>query len=250
MTTTENEVPILTDAIALLCPAAVTNMIYIADDRLYDRAHREFMEATDVDVRQVRDAHRRALVESLFEEWLSYDRTMGDGADAPTPFGLVMECLHGTGDIDDRQLAVLRDIDRTNIASLFWVRQASAADRRIVLEDLVHGNVYKVRDAPIAAEWDGATGGAMIVRIAKAHGVWRLLSPPVVAIRGTADGSLRADLLADARAFHPHYLDLLRAVLAGDSHGLFSRHDARSGGSRGCPRFRPWRRRGCGSRRP
>lgn len=217
---------------SILCPADVADMIYIVDDRLYNRAHQEFLKATDVDSRRLRDAQSRAFVESLFAEWLTYEKEIEDRGMRATPFRMISECLRENGDIDGRQLGDLREIDRTNIASCFWIREANAASRRLVLEDLVHDDVYEVRNAPIAAEWDGTSGGAMIARIARARGTWRLVSPPVASLRGPSDGTLLDGLRADAHAYHPHYLDLLRAVL-GDGIGGWCKAGAFAGGMGG-----------------
>lgn len=89
--------------------------------------------------------------------------------------------------IGTREIRVFRELDDTNFASMFWIRDASAVKGRLTVEDIIHGGVYEVADVHAASQYDGAHGGMIVNRIAHVRGVWRSCSIPIYEARRPDD---------------------------------------------------------------
>ena len=100
----------------------------------------------------------------------------------------------GRRELDTRAVSDLREVDATNFASMFWVRESNASTGHMTLEDLVHGGEYDVACAPLAAQYDGARGGMIVNRIAKVREAWRPCGIPVHEARRPDDAETREDL--------------------------------------------------------
>ena len=70
-----------------------------------------------------------------------------------SPFLALAEFMHDSDSwIGSREIRDFRELDDTNFASMFWIRDASAVTGRIILEDMIHGGAYEVADPHAAAQ--------------------------------------------------------------------------------------------------
>lgn len=131
-------------------------------------------------------------IEWWFWDWFAYDCAVsgigltgnesedlrielqyGPGAGI-SPFLALAEFMYDKDErIGTREIRDFRELDDTNFASMFWIRDASAVKGRLTVEDIIHGGVYEVADVHAASQYDGAHGGMIVNRIAHVRGVWR-----------------------------------------------------------------------------
>ena len=134
-------------------------------------------------------------IEWWFWDWFAYDCAVsgigltgnesedlrielqyGPGAGI-SPFLALAEFMYDKDErIGTREIRDFRELDDTNFASMFWIRDASAVKGRLTVEDIIHGGVYEVADVHAASQYDGAHGGMIVNRIAHVRGVWRSCS--------------------------------------------------------------------------
>ncbi|KAB7790345.1 hypothetical protein [Bifidobacterium leontopitheci] len=106
------------------------------------------------------------------------------------------------------ELARLRDIARTQITSLYWVRGVDEDRRQVTLEDVLTGTRYPVRDERLAVFLapTGSNVGLIGVRIAQVDGVWMMPTEPVLSLPIASDDSWRRihrDRFQDVEAAGP-----------------------------------------------
>lgn len=101
---------------------------------------------------------------------------------------------HPPQGVDAGELNRLRDIARTQITSLYWVRGVNADKRQVMLEDVQTGVLYPVRDSRLAAFLapSGSNVGLIGVRIAQVGGVWMMPTEPVLSLPIHVDGTWRS----------------------------------------------------------
>ena len=117
-------------------------------------------------------------IEWWFWDWFAYDCAVsgigltgnesedlrielqyGPGAGI-SPFLALAEFMYDKDErIGTREIRDFRELDDTNFASMFWIRDASAVKGRLTVEDIIHGGVYEVADVHAASQYDGAHGG-------------------------------------------------------------------------------------------
>lgn len=210
----------------------VAQMFRAADGEEYKKARKEFIRCTTIDFRALADSCFAGYLRSLFEEWFAYDRQLRD-VDA-TPFDLVARFLRESGELSEAEYEDCRSFGESTFCSWFWIRDASASSRCMTLEDLATGVEYRVQSGECAARFDGASGGSVIVRIAKARGQWRLTADPIVTMREPRDDEGHDMLASLVREWQPDLLDLVEMA--------FARHPSVIGaadGRCGCADARP-----------
>ena len=196
---------------ALLDTADIAKMFRRADLVLYGDARRSFFEEVNLDPFKRRSQRFLDRLEWCFEEWFSYDFALND--EDATPFDVVASFLHDRDErIGDREYDELREVSRTNFVSWFWVRESSAVKHALVLEDLIHGGLYELRNDPLAAAFDGATGGSLVIRIARGNDEWRLIDIPLYQARRPGGSTTRDAIAEPLRGWRPDYVDLVRMV--------------------------------------
>ena len=156
-------------------------------------------------------------IEWWFWDWFAYDCAVsgigltgnesedlrielqyGPGAGI-SPFLALAEFMYDKDErIGTREIRDFRELDDTNFASMFWIRDASAVKGRLTVEDIIHGGVYEVADVHAASQYDGAHGGMIVNRIAHVRGVWRSCSIPIYEARRPDDPQIGDSL---ARSF-------------------------------------------------
>ena len=122
-------------------------------------------------------------IEWWFWDWFAYDCAVsgigltgnesedlrielqyGPGAGI-SPFLALAEFMYDKDErIGTREIRDFRELDDTNFASMFWIRDASAVKGRLTVEDIIHGGVYEVADVHAASQYDGAHGGMIVNR--------------------------------------------------------------------------------------
>ncbi len=114
--------------------------------------------------------------------------------------------------IGTREIRDFRELDDTNFASMFWIRDASAVKGRLTVEDIIHGGVYEVADVHAASQYDGAHGGMIVIRIAHVRGVWRSCSIPIYEARRPDDPQIGDSLARSFRetGYKPDFAGLVR----------------------------------------
>ena len=114
--------------------------------------------------------------------------------------------------IGTREIRDFRELDDTNFASMFWIRDASAVKGRLTVEDIIHGGVYEVADVHAASQYDGAHGGMIVNRIAHVRGVWRSCSIPIYEARRPDDPRTGDSLARSFRetGYKPDFAGLVR----------------------------------------
>lgn len=219
------------DSPAMLDTKDVVDMFKRSNLAVYAEARREFYRKVNLDPFKPHSQYVLQLVEWSFLDWFSFDcRISGSGITGNesedmlveleydalrgiSPFRAAAEYLHrhagGVGDID---LDDLREVDETNFASMFWIRDANAVQGRLMVEDLIHGELYSVFDPRAAARYDGAHGGLIVNRIARARGMWRSCAIPLYEARRPDALDAKADISREFRdtGYTPDVAGLLR----------------------------------------
>lgn len=170
-------------------------------------------------------------IEWWFWDWFAYDCTVsgigltgnesedlrielqyGPGAGI-SPFLALAEFMYDKDErIGTREIRDFRELDDTNFASMFWIRDASAVKGRLTVEDIIHGGVYEVADVHAASQYDGAHGGMIVNRIAHVRGVWRSCSIPIYEARRPDDPQIGDSLARSFRetGYKPDFAGLVR----------------------------------------
>lgn len=170
-------------------------------------------------------------VEWWFWDWFAYDCAVsgigltgnesedlrielqyGPGAGI-SPFLALAEFMYDKDErIGTREIRDFRELDDTNFASMFWIRDASAVKGRLTVEDIIHGGVYEVADVHAASQYDGAHGGMIVNRIAHVRGVWRSCSIPIYEARRPDDPRIGDSLARSFRetGYKPDFAGLVR----------------------------------------
>lgn len=200
------------DGPTLLYSGDVARAFRAIDGDEYKRARREFIRLSGFDFRRIADRNLRGYMRCLFEEWFAYDRPV-DGMGSTTPFDVVARSLYeGDAAVGEPQYADFLDFSDTNFAAWFWIRDANASTKSMMLENLADGGTYEVADPEYAARFDGATGGSLMVRIARVRGEWRMVGHPEVVMREPADEDFRCcltDMLGQWRPGFPELVGML-----------------------------------------
>lgn len=170
-------------------------------------------------------------VEWWFWDWFAYDCAVsgvgltGDESEdlrieleygpsvGISPFLALAEFMHDSDSwIGAREIRDFRELDDTNFASMFWIRDASAVAGRIILEDMIHGGTYEVADPHAAAQYDGAHGGVIVNRIAHVRGAWRSCAIPIYEARRPGDPEIGDSLVRtfQRNGFKPDFAGLVR----------------------------------------
>ncbi|PJM79375.1 hypothetical protein [Bifidobacterium scaligerum] len=198
---------------------------------IYAEARREFYHEVNLNPFRPHAESTLRFVEWMFWDWFSYDCAIsGHGLSLDESEDLELELEHRPGmgispfiamgellyehtdKIDNRGICDLRDIDETNFASMFWIRDANAASGCLRLEDIVQGGTYDVMDHAAAGKYDGARGGMIVNRIAYARGAWRTCAIPVYEARRPDDPEVGGKLIRDFRncGYRPDFPGLVR----------------------------------------
>ncbi|WP_373160053.1 hypothetical protein [Bifidobacterium longum] len=198
---------------------------------VYAEARREFYREVNLNPFKPHSKNLLRMVEWAFWDWFAFDcvvsatgLTGDESSDMkielehnPTagisPFLAVAEFLHADeGTVDARGIHDLRDVDDTNFASMFWIKDASAAQGRIRVEDIIHGGIYDLADPQAARQYDGACGGMIVNRIARVRGVWKSCAIPIYEARRPDDPEVGATIAQGFResGYRPDFPGLVR----------------------------------------
>lgn len=204
------------DGLPTTIPAfEVARMFRQADLVTYGDARREFFIQANLNPFKTRTPAFHKTMEDAFEQWFAFDYHLG--VDGRTPFATLAESLHEEGGwVKEREYRDMCETEETNLASWFWIRRADASEPCIELEDLVNGGIYEVRNASLAARYDGACGGTLVLRIAKTRGVWRVLCAPLYESPLPNDERARVATGAALRTWGPRFADLVRLLFGRD----------------------------------
>ncbi|WP_242689587.1 hypothetical protein [Bifidobacterium imperatoris] len=216
---------------AMLDTRDVVEMFKRFSRTVYDDARREFYRKVNLNPFKPHSQYVLQLVEWSFLDWFSFDcritgvEIAGIGPEGPrveleydalrgiSPFLAAAEYLHDhDGGVGDAALGDLREVDESNFASMFWIRDANAVQGRLMVEDLIHGEFYSVFDPMAAAQYDGAHGGLIVNRIAHARGIWRSCAIPLYEARRPDAPDAKADIAKEFRnaGYTPDVAGLLR----------------------------------------
>lgn len=195
----------------------VASMFRRADPESYDDARREFFIQVNLNPFRTRSEEFHQRMEDAFDQWFTFDYHLDQLG--LTPFAVASAYARDENEtVGERGYAELCETSRTNFASWFWVREANAAESRIVLEDVINGGIYGVRDFATAAAFDGAKGGAVVVRIARVRGAWRMVGDPLFQARKPDSARFRLHLASCLRTWDPKFIDLVRLLFGCDPH--------------------------------
>ena len=173
------------DGPAVIPPMEVVKAFRAVNRPLVDTAREDFGRLVNLDPAKFRDLPEPNSITWAFEEWFSFDvvleRPAGHDRDqgersGGSPYRIVAEqVIEDMPFMTPRYAQDLRNVDRTNIASWFWIAEANAVRKELVLEDLVHGGTYVVNDPIDSAELDGADHGFLVTRLARPRDTWMRL---------------------------------------------------------------------------
>ncbi|KAB7789849.1 hypothetical protein [Bifidobacterium leontopitheci] len=174
---------------ALLDTADIARFFERHEPDLYYECKREFDREVDLNPYKRHSEAVLNLVRWMFYDWFAFEcaivmtgKENADGypqtrrvprGEGISPFGYMTELAHVQDMIDDAVRSDLKEVDATNKATIFWIRDANAATQRMRLEDVMHGGEYTVYGGDLAARYDGAHGGMLVNRIARVRGMWR-----------------------------------------------------------------------------
>ncbi|NMM93726.1 hypothetical protein [Bifidobacterium oedipodis] len=186
---------------AMLDTKDVAEMFKRHNLAIYAEARRTFYRKINISPFKRRSPKLLRLIEWSFWDWFAFDCSItglvtgndctdlrlefeDDQDEGISPFLSIAEFLHRHDDrVGERQMSDFLEIDSTNFASVFWINDANAATGLLDLEDIIHGGEYMVDCPPVAAQYDGAHGGMIVNRIARARGAWRQCAIPLYEAR-------------------------------------------------------------------
>lgn len=182
---------------AILDTKDVVDMFKQCNLAVYAEARREFYREVSLNPFKPHPEGLLRMIEWQFWDWFSFDCSISDigltgdeGSDMRvelvhnkdngiSPFRAMAEYMYAVDpQVGERNLQDFRDIDDTNFASMFWIKDANAVKGIMTVEDLINGGIYDVA-SPQAAEYDGARGGLIVNRIARVRGRWQGCAIPI-----------------------------------------------------------------------
>ncbi|MBT1163273.1 hypothetical protein [Bifidobacterium felsineum] len=221
------------DLPAMLSSRDVADIFKRRNLAVYAEARREFFRKVNLNPFKPHSQYVLQLLDWSFQDWFSFDCLVsasgitGDESEdlrieleydanrGISPFLAIGEYLHadcGKDGIDEHAVQDLREVNDTNFASIFWIRDAHAASGRLMVEDLLHGELYSVFDPRAASQYDGARGGMIVNRIAHNRGMWRSCAIPLYEARrpdSEAAGVEAVELFRDS-GYTPDFVGLVR----------------------------------------
>ena len=182
---------------AILDTKDVVDMFKQCNLAVYAEARREFYREVSLNPFKPYPEGLLRMIEWQFWDWFSFDCSISDigltGDESSdmrvelvhnkdngiSPFRAMAEYVYAVDpQVGERKLQDFRDIDDTNFASMFWIKDANAVKGIMTVEDLINGGIYDVA-SPQAAEYDGTRGGLIVNRIARVRGRWQGCAIPI-----------------------------------------------------------------------
>lgn len=216
---------------AILDTQDVVDMFKQCNLAVYAEARREFYREVSLNPFKLHSKDLLRMIEWQFWDWFSFDCSISDigltgdeGSDMRvelvhnrdsgiSPFRAMAEYLYATDpQVGGRELQDFRDIDDTNFASMFWIKDANAARGIMTVEDIINGGIYDLASPHEAAQYDGARGGMIVNRIACVRGMWKSCAIPIYESRRPNNPEVGAAMAQDFReaGYRPDFPGLVR----------------------------------------